>query len=214
MAGDEIQPAAADGERGSRSASESSPSADNVEAHLSFGEPLHVSISRATTRFQTIQRAYSQPVSEAEMEEGVGHPGVVSWLLRRSHEGAPFAKRFGVVFRDLDVFGADVSNHHIATLISPFWKALKGVTNGFGILQLLHSTKRQLIHGFTGEVREGEMLLVLGRPGSGCSTLLRVLGNHRKTYSKISGTVSYGGLSPTEVQRHFRGEVAYNQEED
>ncbi|KAJ2706146.1 ATP-binding cassette transporter snq2, partial [Coemansia spiralis] len=89
-----------------------------------------------------------------------------------------------------------------------------GVTNGFGILQLLKSPKRQLIHGVTGEVREGEMLLVLGRPGSGCSTLLRVLGNHRNTYSKINGTVSYGGLSPAEVGRHYRGEVAYNQEED
>ncbi|KAJ2796367.1 ATP-binding cassette transporter snq2, partial [Coemansia guatemalensis] len=74
--------------------------------------------------------------------------------------------------------------------------------------------KRQLIHGVSGEVKEGEMLLVLGRPGSGCSTLLRVLGNHRKTYTKIDGTVSYGGLSPKEVLRHYRGEVAYNQEDD
>ncbi|KAJ1731752.1 ATP-binding cassette transporter snq2, partial [Coemansia biformis] len=214
MSDDEIQSLApGDGSSG-RSSSDSSLALDAMEAQVSFGEPLHVSISRATTRFQSIQRAYSRPAAEAEMEEGEGGFDLTAWLRGQEKGGLPLAKRFGLVFRDLDVFGADISNHHISTLLTPFWKALKGVRNGFGILQLLSSNKRQLIHRVTGEVREGEMLLVLGRPGSGCSTLLRVLGNHRGTYSKIGGTVSYGGLSPSEVQHHFRGEVAYNQEED
>ncbi|KAJ2714342.1 hypothetical protein H4R19_001779, partial [Coemansia spiralis] len=142
MAGDEIQPLEAGKEHASQRSSESSLCLDAIEAQTSFGEPLHVSISRATTRFQTIQRAYSRPISEGEMEVGEGQQGVVSWLRHREHDGVPFAKRFGLVFRDLDVFGADVSNHHIATLITPFLKAIKGVTNGFGILQLLKSPKR------------------------------------------------------------------------
>ncbi|KAJ2793775.1 ATP-binding cassette transporter snq2, partial [Coemansia guatemalensis] len=188
------------------------------EALTSFGEPLHVSISRATTRFQTIQRAHSLQPTEEEVAAGGGAGfDLKEWLGRRQEaEGPPFAKRFGLVFSDLDIYGTDVSNRHIATLITPIWKLIKGVRNGYGIFQLLTSmdNKRQLIHGVSGEVKEGEMLLVLGRPGSGCSTLLRVLSNHRKTYTKIDGTVSYGGLSPKEVLRHYRGEVAYNQEDD
>ncbi|KAJ2798825.1 hypothetical protein H4R20_004676, partial [Coemansia guatemalensis] len=33
------------------------------EAVTSFGEPLHVSVTRGTSRFQSIQRTYSKPLS-------------------------------------------------------------------------------------------------------------------------------------------------------
>ncbi|KAI8318413.1 hypothetical protein GQ54DRAFT_266942 [Martensiomyces pterosporus] len=93
---------------------------------------------------------------------------------------------------------------------------IKTSYKGFGLIQLLTGGRRKklLLSNISGEVKDGEMLLVLGRPGSGCSTLLRVLGNQRKSYTKIDGTVSYGGLSPEEVARSYRGEVAYNQEDD
>ncbi|KAJ2099259.1 ATP-binding cassette transporter snq2 [Coemansia sp. S100] len=192
-----------------------------IEQQMSFGEPLHVSISRATTRFSSIQRAQSRQRPElvdieAAEEEGGGFD-LKRWLRgRQTAEGPPFAKRFGLVFNSLDVYGSDVSNKHISTLITPFYKLIKSSYRGFGLLQLLSGTgnKRQLLYNISGEVKEGELLLVLGRPGSGCSTLLRVLGNHRKTYTRIDGRVSYGGLDPKEVARHYRGEVAYNQEDD
>ncbi|KAJ1856854.1 ATP-binding cassette transporter snq2 [Coemansia sp. RSA 1822] len=199
------------------------PSSDSVgsfdETGMSFGEPLHVNISRASTRFETIQRAHSRQTASPGEEEALAGEGfdLRSWLHGREKvEGPPFAKRFGLVFRDLSIYGTDVSNKHISTLITPFWKLIKGVRHGWGIPEMLTGmgSKRKLTHGFSGEVKEGEMLLVLGRPGSGCSTLLRVLGNRRKTYTKIDGKVSYGGLSPTEVQKHYRGEVVYNAEED
>ncbi|KAJ1822352.1 ATP-binding cassette transporter snq2 [Coemansia sp. RSA 2599] len=193
----------------------------DFEAVQSFGEPLHVSVSRATTRFQSIQRAHSRqraaatsPSAEAGQDEGFD---LNAWLRgRQENEGPPFAKRFGLVFNDLSIYGSDVSNSHISTLITPLWKMLKTSYKGFGLFQLLSGmgNKRRILGGISGEVKEGEMLLVLGRPGSGCSTLLRVLGNHRKTYTKITGSVSYGGLTPDEVRKHYRGEVAYNQEDD
>lgn len=43
--------------------------------------------------------------------------------------------------------------------------------------------RRDLIHDFTGVVRDGEMLLVLGRPGAGCSTLLKALSNKRAGFT-------------------------------
>ncbi|KAJ2235056.1 ATP-binding cassette transporter snq2 [Coemansia sp. RSA 1722] len=193
---------------------------NDVEAIQSFGEPLHVSISRATTRFQTIQQAHSRQRPPTEDEEAAaGQEGfdLKTWLRgRQETEGPPFAKRFGLVFNDLSIYGSDVSNSHISTLITPLWKMIKNSYKGFGLFQLLSgmSNKRRILSNISGEVKEGEMLLVLGRPGSGCSTLLRVLGNHRNTYTKITGSVSYGGLTPEEVRKHYRGEVAYNQEDD
>ncbi|KAJ2807831.1 ATP-binding cassette transporter snq2 [Coemansia helicoidea] len=188
-----------------------------AEPSTSFGEPLRVSVSRGTSRFQSIQRTYSKPLSEAEAE--AGGFDLTSWLTgRQQAQGPPFAKRIGLVFDDLCVFGDSVGNRHIATLVTPVYKFFKLAARGFGVRELLSGDRakknRQLLRNMSGVVADGEMLLVLGRPGAGCSTLLRVLGNRRHTYRRITGAVSYGGLDPKTVEEHYRGEVAYNQEED
>jgi ATP-binding cassette, subfamily G (WHITE), member 2, SNQ2 len=59
----------------------------------------------------------------------------------------------------------------------------------------------------------GEMCLVLGVPGSGCSTFLKVIANHtRREYAKITGDVEYAGITAAEMEKHYGGEVAYNEE--
>jgi ATP-binding cassette subfamily G (WHITE) protein 2 (SNQ2) len=77
-----------------------------------------------------------------------------------------------------------------------------------------HAEKRTLINNFTGVVRNGEMLLVLGRPGSGCSTFLKSIANKRGGFAAITGEVSYGGISAQEQIKSYRGEVNYNEEDD
>lgn len=74
--------------------------------------------------------------------------------------------------------------------------------------------KRNLIHDFTGVVRDGEMLLVLGRPGSGCSTFLKAVANKRGAFVGVDGEVSYGGIPADEQRKSYRGEVNYNEEDD
>lgn len=74
--------------------------------------------------------------------------------------------------------------------------------------------KRDLIHDFTGVVRDGEMLLVLGRPGSGCSTFLKAVANKRGGFAGVHGDVSYGGIPAEEQIKSYRGEVNYNDEDD
>jgi len=73
------------------------------------------------------------------------------------------------------------------------------------------STLRNLLHDFSGCVKDGEMLLVLGRPGSGCSTFLKTIALQTEGYESVEGEISYGGLSAEEVKKHYRGEVVYNQ---
>ncbi|KAJ2492593.1 ATP-binding cassette transporter snq2 [Coemansia sp. RSA 2050] len=195
---------------------------DGNEPVMSFGEPLHVSVSRGTERFKSIQRTYSKPLTIGDEEEAAAMPeggfDLTTWLTgRQQKQGPPFAKRIGLVFDDVSVFGDNVANRHIATVVTPFYKIAKAARHGFGLGRLFGGSEakhRQLLNGMSGVVEDGEMLLVLGRPGAGCSTLLRVLGNRRGTYKKITGHVSYGGLTPEEVGKRYRGEVAYNQEDD
>ena len=57
-----------------------------------------------------------------------------------------------------------------------------------------------------GAVNPGEMLLVLGRPGSGCSTFLKVIGNQRYGYESIEGDVLYGGTDAITMAKKYRSE--------
>ncbi len=56
--------------------------------------------------------------------------------------------------------------------------------------------------------------VVLGRPGSGCSTLLKVLANQRQDYHSIGGDVWYDSLTPEQIEQRYRGDVHYCPEDD
>lgn len=57
-------------------------------------------------------------------------------------------------------------------------------------------------------------LVVLGRPGSGCSTLLKVLANRRDEFHAVEGEVYYNSFSPEDIRLHYRGDVQYCPEDD
>lgn len=58
------------------------------------------------------------------------------------------------------------------------------------------------------------ILVVLGRPGSGCSTLLKTLANQRAEYHAVEGDVRYDSIFPAELEKHYRGDVQYCPEDD
>ncbi|KAM3514606.1 hypothetical protein MY11210_001712 [Beauveria gryllotalpidicola] len=64
-----------------------------------------------------------------------------------------------------------------------------------------------------GCVRPGEMLLVLGRPGSGCTTLLKMLANDRRGFANVAGNVHFGSMTAAEAKR-YRGQIIMNTEEE
>ncbi|KAH8804409.1 ABC-2 type transporter-domain-containing protein [Xylogone sp. PMI_703] len=146
-------------------------------------------------------------------------------FLKEGHfgkrKGAHSAKKVGVVFKHLTVEGAGATATYVKTLpaavLGTFGPDLYKILGRFiPFLRMSGSDteKRILIHDFTGVVRDGEMLLVLGRPGSGCSTFLKAVTNNREGYSNVTGDVHYGGISAKEQGRSFRGEVNYNEEDD
>jgi energy-coupling factor transporter ATP-binding protein EcfA2 len=75
---------------------------------------------------------------------------------------------------------------------------------------------RKLIQGHTGVLKEGEMLLVLGRPGSGCSTFLKAVSSSLPSNIGLhpNSQISYAGLPPSEIMGELRGEVIYSSEDD
>ena len=137
---------------------------------------------------------------------------------RKADGGA--TKRVGVVFKDLTVVGMGSQSRTVKTLpdaiIGTFGPDLYRLACYFipALAFVKPSQTRELIRDFTGVVRDGEMMLVLGRPGSGCSTFLKSIANDRASYLDVKGSVSYGGIPAAEQSKRYRGEVVYNEEND
>lgn len=119
--------------------------------------------------------------------------------------------RAGFVFKDLSVSGTasaiSVQSDVASILMAPFR------INEF--LQLSPKPAKIILRNFDGFVAPGEMLIVLGRPGSGCSTFLKTICGELDGLKVEKGsTLHYDGVSQECMVKEFRGELAYNQEVD
>ncbi|KAJ9255969.1 putative ABC transporter [Paecilomyces variotii] len=75
--------------------------------------------------------------------------------------------------------------------------------------------KIQILRNFDGLIKSGEMLVVLGRPGSGCSTFLKTIaGEMNGIYMDDSSYMNYQGISAKQMRGQFRGEAIYTAETD
>lgn len=54
-------------------------------------------------------------------------------------------------------------------------------------------------------------LLVLGRPGAGCTSLLRALSNQRDCFDEVDGETRYASMTPDEAKKH-RQQIIFNAE--
>src|SRR5687767_7289045 len=115
----------------------------------------------------------------------------------------------GVIYENLSVYGSGAALQLQPTVGSVFTSVLRsGDVFSFG-----RNEPRQILHSFDGMLCGGEMLVVLGRPGSGCSTLLKSLcGELHGLSVDNTSTIQYGGIPQSQMKKEFKGEVIYNQE--
>lgn len=123
----------------------------------------------------------------------------------------------GVVFRNLTVRGVGLGSS-LQPTVGDFFLGLprklgKLFTQG-PKAAMAKPPVRDLISNFDGCVRPGELLLVLGRPGAGCSTFLKTFCNQRAGFESVEGQVTYGGTDASTMAKDFRGEIIYNPEDD
>ncbi|KAF6224475.1 hypothetical protein HO133_011052 [Letharia lupina] len=168
---------------------------------------------------EDLEAGDAQGVAEKEMQFELG-PFLKEGHFEKHTDTGDSAKKVGVVFKNLTVKGAGSTTNYTKTLPD----AILG-TIGPDLYRLMcrfipalsfnkHQQLRTLINDYTGIVRDGEMMLVLGRPGSGCTTFLKAIANKRNEYASVTGDVSYGGIPAKEQNAHYRGEVNYNPEDD
>jgi len=136
---------------------------------------------------------------------------------RQKHSEEEKTRHSGVVFRDLTVKGVGLGASLQPTIGDIFLnlpRFLKNLLTKGPKAATGKPPTRELLSNFNGCVRPGELLLVLGRPGSGCSTFLKVFCNQRAGYKEVQGDVTYGGTDARRMAKDFRGEVIYQPEDD
>ncbi|KAJ4289885.1 hypothetical protein N0V90_011218 [Kalmusia sp. IMI 367209] len=74
--------------------------------------------------------------------------------------------------------------------------------------------EKTILNSIDGYMAPGETLLVLGAPGSGCTTLLKVLAGHTEHYRSCSGLITYNGIPLETMRQRFRSMMLFNGEVD
>jgi ATP-binding cassette subfamily G (WHITE) protein 2 (PDR) len=122
------------------------------------------------------------------------------------------ALRAGVSFRQLSVHGFGKPTDFQKDVANVWLEAFASIKTVMG---LGNKTKIQILRDFEGVVRSGEMLVVLGRPGSGCSTLLKTIaGETHGFFVDGEAKINYQGIPKEVMNKNFRGEVIYQAETD
>ena len=147
-------------------------------------------------------------------EEQFDLEGALRGGLDAEREAGIRPKHIGVYWNDLTVHGKGGMANFVRTFPDAFISFFDVVTP---VMKMLGLGKKgvdiTILDRFKGLCKPGEMVLVLGKPGSGCTTFLRTIANQRHGYTAVEGDVRYGPFTAKEFEQ-YRGEATYNAEDD
>ena len=157
------------------------------------------------------QEAYEREVTKTELFPAQASEWEMAKELRNKNgESQPDGhkeRRLAVTWKNLTVKGVGKGS-----------TVLENFASQYNIPQLLRGNRapvplKTILDDSHGCVKPGEMLLVLGRPGAGCTTLLKLLANKRHGFAEITGDVHFGSMTSTDAEG-YRGQVVMNTEDE
>ncbi|RFU31901.1 hypothetical protein B7463_g4413, partial [Scytalidium lignicola] len=176
-------------------------------------------LARRLTRHSTYSTADQNPFN-AEPNSALDPNGpnfnsrAWSKALLHLHSRDPEAhphRTAGIAFKNLNVHGFGTTTDYQKSVGNVFFEAIGLARKLMGVGQ----TKIDILQNLSGLVENGEMLVVLGPPGSGCSTFLKTIsGETHGFYIDPESSLNYQGISAEHMTRDFRGEAIYTAEVD
>lgn len=127
---------------------------------------------------------------------------LLKYLHERSSQQGIESATSGLAFKDLTCWGIDASAAYgpsVAEMLRDFYK--------WPVHLFKKDTRpqRQIIRNFMGIIQPGELVLALGKPGAGCSSLLKACAGEIENFTKVEGSFSYDGLDQQEMMQKYKG---------
>jgi hypothetical protein len=159
-----------------------------------------------------VERQETLPPSDPSLDPSSKSFDLSKWLRYFIHElqkEGLTIRTAGVAYKDLAVSGTGDALQLQSTVQSMLTAPLR-------IGEIFSFKKKEykpILHRFDGILNGGELLIVLGRPGSGCSTLLKTItGQLHGLHMDEKTTIHYNGIPQKQMIKEFKGETTYNQE--
>ena len=132
-------------------------------------------------------------------------------MLQKQSGQENVGRTAGFAFKNLSAFGYSKGSDFQKT-VDNYPIALVDMARGV----LGHKGHRvDILRNFEGVVQPGEMLVVLGPPGSGCSTFLKTITGETHGFSLSDNSyINYQGISYKQMHKDFKGEAIYTAEQD
>ncbi|KYK55785.1 ABC transporter ABCl1 [Drechmeria coniospora] len=190
-------------------------------------DDAHVEMQRRSSVVQALARSYSRASAVGSKDSNPFFADADSPLNPNSDKfsGREWAKAIvelvsqdggsfrsaGVCFQNLNVFGYGEATDYQKD-VANVWLSLAGLFRRF----MGRARQRiDILRQFDGLVRDGEMLVVLGPPGAGCSTFLKTIAGEMNGIFVDDGSYfNYQGMTAKEMHTNHRGEAIYTAEVD
>lgn len=184
---------------------------ENLSQHLSRILSTQEGMDRVASLARVLSTKTKKDMDHFEInKENFDLELLLKYLRDRSAEQGLESANAGVAFRDLTCWGIDASAAHGPSVTEmtlhylKFWKSF----------QKDNRPQRKIIQDFVGVLEPGELVLCLGKPGAGCSSLLKAVAGEIANFTKVEGNFSYDGLDQAEMMKKYKGYVVYNPELD
>ncbi|KAF1994828.1 hypothetical protein P154DRAFT_526746 [Amniculicola lignicola CBS 123094] len=190
-----------------------------LNRELSRASQMSRKISRVQSRQSQKHQVYADieksPESASSSEDLFDLESVLRGNRDEEEAAGIKSKRIGVAWENLTVSGIGGVKYYVKTFPDAFVSFFNVIETGMNLFGLgKKGTEFDILKNFRGLAKPGEMVLVLGRPGSGCTSFLKVISNQRYGYTKVDGNVQYGPFDAAFFEKRYRGEAVYCEEEE
>lgn len=176
-------------------------------------------IARLARTISTWSQVPSNPFEaekESELDPHSSNFKARSWvksMIKLNREDGRNPERTGgVAFKGLSAHGWGAGTDYQKN-VGNIW--LEGVGIVKKALGMAKPRRIDILRNLEGVVESGEMLVVLGPPGSGCSTFLKTLTGEIHGFAVDENSyLNYQGVPPKDMHKYFRGEAIYTAEVD
>ncbi|CCH62219.1 hypothetical protein TBLA_0G02820 [Henningerozyma blattae CBS 6284] len=172
-------------------------------------------LKKHTTRdgdFDDSDEIFNTVTTNEDDETGFNAQRIIRDMVNNANEQGIHLRKSGVTLEEVCADGIDASaleGQTVGDILTLPYTIYKGIRNS------KNKKIRKIIQNINVLAKPGEMVLVLGRPGAGCSSFLKTTAGEIDQFAGgVEGEIYYDGIPQSEMMKNYKADVIYNGELD